>query len=96
MNLDVSNFGYKLKLKIPDLRDLLDDYYKQDLSHILLDSSINTNIYFAIGDKSEIINSNDQQKLINIADTYIIKNSGHYVHIDNPDDLLEIVVNSLV
>lgn len=78
------------------LRALLDDYFRQDLMHILSNINISTNIYFALGDRSESLNNSDRQRIINTTKhTYIIENAGHYIHIDAPDKLLELVLESL-
>jgi len=95
MNLHDSGQSLKLLLQPLALKKLLDDYFKQDLVYILLDNKINTHIYFALGSKSKLLSNNDRQRIINIpAQTFILEDAGHDVHIDAHDKLLELVLTS--
>jgi pimeloyl-ACP methyl ester carboxylesterase len=102
MNLRSSPEGLKLELKIPALKLLLDDYFSQDLIYILSQKNIATHIFFALGENSALLSTSDRQRILEITNqhratmnTHIIKNAGHYVHNDSPDELLELVLRSL-
>jgi pimeloyl-ACP methyl ester carboxylesterase len=101
MNVEENNSKYYLRIRPKELQELLEDYFKQDLEYIL-SKIITTNIFFALGEKSEVLNFQDQQRIIAITQknpdklrAFIIKNAGHYVHMDAHDELLALVITSL-
>ncbi len=103
MNLEnASHDQLQLRMNYHALRSLLDDYFKQDLVHILENKNIKTKINFALGNKSTMLNNIDRERIISITNnnpnhihTYLIKNAGHYVHIDALEKLLALVTASL-
>lgn len=97
MNLDHSDDGlYRLRLKPKALRELLDDYFTCDLTHVL--TRAETDIHFVVGSKSEVVTEKDRQRLNEIASTnkshlhiHCVEGAGHYVHVDAPEEIIRLL-----
>jgi pimeloyl-ACP methyl ester carboxylesterase len=95
MNLAYEH-SYYLKLNVPNLKGLVDDYYAQDLLFLLEKAAaLKIHVHFVLAGQSEILQEHDRARILTIAQKYphhihssIIKNAGHNIHIDAPEQLL--------
>ena len=62
------------------------------------DNQFNADVIFIKGEKSEYINESDKES-INIlfpnSKFYIIPNAGHWLHVDNPNDFLSVLLSTI-
>ena len=62
------------------------------------DNQFNADVIFIKGENSEYINESDKES-INIlfpnSKFYIIPNAGHWLHVDNPNDFLSVLLSTI-
>lgn len=99
MNGKTDGHGFHLHFDAVGLRSLLDDYFDVDLMPLLEQSEGKAvKIHIVLGGASSLLNDHDRDRLIKLASlhptritTQIIKEAGHDVHMDCPDQLLKLV-----
>ena len=101
MNVRRADDGYRLRIDLPTIRALMDDYAVQDLWHVLEQPAIAKEIHCVLGGRSDTVPARDQKRLQELAsktDTvalHVLERAGHWVHADDPEGLLELVAAAL-
>jgi len=92
--------GYVMRVDVPALRALLDDYFARDLWSVLEDQARTTKIHMVAGGKSSVFDTAERARAQRVAvqwpDTtwlHVIPNAGHWVHVDTPNELFDLVVH---
>jgi len=86
---------------IPDLgeiRALILDYFARDLWPVVERPPGVTNVHLVIGDRSDAYSSADRERVARIAAstervTVDVLQAGHWVHVDDPDGMLRILLD---
>jgi esterase len=89
MNLERTDSGFRLKLDLPSIRALLDDYFDRDLWPVLEASQAKVDI--VIGARSKVFDGADLERLAELERStsgrikaHVLPEAGHWVHVDDP------------
>ena len=88
-NLQREAAGYYWSFHLPGVREMIEDYFKQDLWSFLEKPKRSCHILRAL--KSDRWTKDDIQRLENLGKSYHCLDAGHWVHADNPEGLLDIL-----
>ncbi len=96
-NLKLTDDGYELTLNTQGIRQLMDDYFRRDLWPVLEEPRQTLQIHLVVAQDSDRFSPEVRQRARAIpaesqVHTHLLADSGHWVHIDNPKglgDLLE-------
>ncbi len=87
--------GYRLRLDLPAVRALLEDYLAVDLWNVVEDPPGDTSIHLVIGGRSEVFAPEDRARAERAArdlparvDVVTLPDAGHWVHVDAPDAIV--------
>ncbi len=90
--------GYVMRVDLPAMRSLIDDYFLRDEWAYLEDSSRTTRVHLVVGGRSETLDAGERALANRVAEAspdrtwvHVIANAGHWVHVDAPDELLALV-----
>lgn len=104
MNLAREGVGERVALALDpaNIRRLLDDYFALDLWSVLEFPPGNTHVHVVVGGKSRVFDEADRARLDRAAHAsggrlaaHVLPDAGHWVHVDDPDGLLALVVASM-
>jgi pimeloyl-ACP methyl ester carboxylesterase len=89
--------GYAMRLDVPAMRELLDDYFLRDEWPYLEDSQRTTKVHIVVGDRSRSLDRGERALANRVAvgapdRTWVhVLDAGHWIHIDAPDALFALV-----
>ncbi len=92
---------YGVRLDLPAIRSLLDDYFAKDLWGAVSDRSVGVRLDLVIADRSSQYSEADRAEARAVAlsnhrvHVTIVPNAGHWLHVDAPDAVLEAIVRGL-
>ncbi|HVJ90274.1 MAG TPA: alpha/beta hydrolase [Labilithrix sp.] len=88
---------FEFRLDIPSIRTMMDDYFAQDLWPVLENPPGSMKTHLIAGGKSEVMDAADLARGRAIPGTTVdvVPNAGHWVHVDAPDALRELVLGHL-
>lgn len=89
--------GYGLRLDLAAVREMLADYYAQDLWPVALDPSLPGTLEVVIADKSTTLDAADRDRLA-AAPPHVHAHrldAGHWLHIEAPANVVELLVSRL-
>jgi esterase len=89
MNLERTESGFRLRLELPSIRALLEDYFVQDLWHVLERSQAKVDV--VVGGRSKVFDASDRERLAELERStsgrikaHVLPAAGHWVHVDDP------------
>ena len=88
--------GYEWRVDLPAIRQMLDDYFLRDEWDVLLHTR--ADVHLVIGGKSSVLDVADRARAAELAlathhlTVHVLPDAGHWVHVDAPNELLEIVL----
>lgn len=92
--------GYVMRVDIAAMRALLDDYFMRDAWPVLEDASRTTKIHMVAGGLSSVLDHGERARALRISATspdrtwlHVLPNAGHWVHVDAPNELFELVAH---
>lgn len=101
MNLQAAVGGgghFVFPLDLEALRELLADYFRQDLWPVVEAPPPGTTIHLLRGARSNVLSPEDQERARRLAALpgarvryHVIADAGHFVHVDQPQRLLDLV-----
>ncbi len=99
-NLKRSGSGYDWTFDLDVVRALLEDYFRVDMWPWLESRRGTPDIHLLRAERSDRLTDDDEQRALALppqarVSLHRLANSGHWVHADNPDGLLEILVPAL-
>jgi len=85
-------------LDLKEIRALILDYFARDLWPVVERPPGVTRVHIVIGDRSDAYSSADRERAARIAATnkrvtVDVLHAGHWVHVDDPDGLLRVLLN---
>lgn len=96
MNVVAEGDGYTLRLDLAAVREMLQDYYAQDLWPIALDPAFG-DLELVIADRSDTLSAADRTRLASApphVHTHHV-DAGHWLHIDAPGSVVDLLVHKL-
>jgi pimeloyl-ACP methyl ester carboxylesterase len=90
----------RFKFDLKEIRSLLEDYFARDLWPVVEQPPGNSRVHLVIGDRSGSYSQADRERAARIADsndrvTLDILPAGHWVHVDDPDGLLRVMLQHI-
>jgi esterase len=92
--------GYVMRVDVPALRALLDDYFSRDLWSVLENPARTTKIHLVAGGKSNVLDTGERALAQRVAVQWpnttwlhVIPEAGHWIHVDTPNELFDLVVH---
>lgn len=99
-NLEAHDDGLHLRVDLAVLRSLLDDHFLTDRWELIEEGLADTAIHLVVGLRSDVYGEKELARATRAAATrpnvflHTLADAGHWVHIDAPDALLELVATS--
>jgi len=97
MNVVPEGDHYELRLDLGALREMLTDYYSQDLWPVALDPALPGTVEVVIAEKSNTIDAADRARLehppVHLHVHRVL--AGHWLHIEAPANVVELLVAGL-
>jgi pimeloyl-ACP methyl ester carboxylesterase len=97
MNVVPSEGGYALRLDLAAMREMLRDYYAQDLWPVALDPALPGTLEVVIAEKSDTLSAADRTRLVAAPPHVHVHriDAGHWLHIEAPANVVELLVSRL-
>jgi pimeloyl-ACP methyl ester carboxylesterase len=91
---------YRLRLDLSAIGELLDDYLELDLWSVLEEPPGSLEMHLVIAERSRRLDAAARAHLGELARharvfRHTLPNAGHWLHVDNPDGLLELLARTL-
>ena len=88
---------FEFRLDIPSIRAMMDDYFVRDLWPVIEAPAGAMKTHLIAGGDSEVLDASDLERGRALPRTTVdvIPNAGHWVHVDAPDALRELVLGYL-
>jgi pimeloyl-ACP methyl ester carboxylesterase len=100
-NLEKGDDGYVWLLDADKIEELLADYFSVDLWSVLTNKAVDKPKFeLVIADQSDRWSGAMRQRAAELAKSgratlHVVPNSGHWLHVDNPDYLIRLLVERL-
>jgi pimeloyl-ACP methyl ester carboxylesterase len=96
-NYERRNGSYVLKLDVRALEDLLSDYFEKDYWPFLADGQVPPVVHLVIAEESDRSRPELRRRAASLEPptrtrTHVLPNAGHWLHVDNPAGLVELVL----
>ncbi|HVK67234.1 MAG TPA: alpha/beta hydrolase [Polyangium sp.] len=97
MNVRREGDAFRFRLDLAAIRDLLADYFAQDLWPVVERPDGRRHTGFVIGGRSDTVSADDRARVASLAakdptlSVHVLPNAGHWVHVDDPEGLLRIL-----
>ncbi len=88
--------GYSLRVDLPALRSLLNDYFARD-EWPVIENATKTHFHLVVGGRSTVLDEGERARAEALARRservrlHVIENAGHWIHVDAPDALFDLV-----
>ena len=88
---------FVFRVDIASIRAMMGDYFKVDLWPVIEDPAYLMTTHLIAGGKSEVIDADDRARAERAprATIDVIRDAGHWVHVDAPDELRQLVLDYL-
>jgi pimeloyl-ACP methyl ester carboxylesterase len=89
--------AFRLRLELGAIREMLADYYAQDLWPVALDPALPGTLEVVIAERSPAFDASDRERLATPPPHLRVHrlDAGHWLHIEAPANVVELVVRSL-
>jgi len=97
-NLKKEKDGYRWKFNLQGVQEMIQDYFEQDLWTILEDPSLDFDVHFVRATQSDRWDQKSIERLDQTPERSTIHHldAGHWVHVDNPEGLSQILSQNLL
>jgi esterase len=88
---------FEFRLDVPAIRTMMEDYFERDLWPVLESPPGEMTTHLIAGEKSDVLDEADRERGRALARTTVdvLPNAGHWVHVDAPNELRELVLGYL-
>jgi len=90
--------GYAMRVDVPALRALLDDYFTRDAWPVVEDAARRTKLHIVAGGNSSVLDVGESARAQRASNAHpettwfhVIPNAGHWLHVDQPDALFALI-----
>jgi esterase len=91
--------AFTFRIDVPSVRVMMDDYFHRDLWDVLEHppegNGRRTRTHLIAGAKSDVLDAADLARARELGTADVVPNAGHWVHVDAPDALRELVLGYL-
>lgn len=100
MNVRRAGDGFRLRVELPSIRALLEDYFAEDVWPVLEDRKA-MRFDIVLGGRSEAVCESDKARFEALSHTdaavhlHVLPQAGHWLHADNPEGLIHILAQAL-
>jgi len=99
-NLVREGGGYRFRLDLAAIRQLLDDYFQRDLWSVVEHPPPGVELHLVVAERSRRLNEEACARLSARADQeqvhrYTLPDAGHWLHVDNPNGLVTLLSQGL-
>ncbi len=95
MSLRATEDGLRLVFDLPAIRAMLSDYYARDLWHVVDDGRRRDRTHFVVGGRSDVLSAADRDRLAQAVVVHVLAEAGHWIHSDDPDALVALLLANL-
>lgn len=97
-NVKSDVLGYRLVFDPDHIEKMLNDFVQLDLWPKVTSVSEHTKIHLVAAEHGLRISASDKERFMQVEPEgfHWLKNSGHFLHVDNPEGLIDIICNNLV
>jgi esterase len=101
MNVRRDGDVFRFRLDLPTIRALLEDYFARDLWSVVEQHDKRSRLGFIIGGRSVTVSVPDRDRLSKLATTdpklaiHVLERADHWVHVDDPDGLFQVLSQAL-
>jgi len=101
MNVRRSDDGFRLRLDLPAIRAMLDDYHAADLWSVVERVENAEKLDVILGGASDTVDPEARSRLRQLAATeprvrlHVLERAGHWLHVDDPEGLLDVFRSAL-
>lgn len=88
--------GYTWVFELGAIEELLQDYYRVDFWPILEQARVSPGVHLVVAERSDRWDADMRKRAQQLppdarVTTHLLPNAGHWVHVDNPDGLLDLM-----
>lgn len=99
-NLQRSDSGFVWRFNLDAIYELMLDYFRVDLWPVLDDQSSDSDFRVVVAERSDRWAPENRQRVQELAEKtavslHVVPNAGHWLHVDNPSFLLELMAREL-
>lgn len=94
--------GFRFRLDLGVIKELLADYFAQDLFPVLEQPGLARRVHFVLGGRSNTVSESDRARLVALAvqgplalSVDVLDDAGHWLHADDPEGLFAVVSRAL-
>ncbi|WP_235879951.1 alpha/beta fold hydrolase [Polyangium aurulentum] len=102
MNVRRADDGFRFRLDLGVIKELLADYFALDLFPILEDPGLARRVHFVLGGRSDTVSASDRAHLVALCaqgpldmSVDVLDEAGHWLHADDPEGLFAVVSAAL-
>jgi pimeloyl-ACP methyl ester carboxylesterase len=101
MSLRRTEDGFRLRLDLPAIRALLEDFRARDLINVVEDGVGARALHLVVGGASDVVDGEARARLAEIPERndrvrlHVLESAGHWLHADDPDGLFHIFRDAL-
>jgi pimeloyl-ACP methyl ester carboxylesterase len=92
--------GYMMRVDVPAMRQLLDDYFQRDAWSVIEDPARTAKIHIVVAGKSDALDNAERALANRVAQAspdrtwvHVLADAGHWVHVDAPDELFTLIAS---
>lgn len=93
--------GFRLRLELPVVRALLEDYAAADLWPAVEDPAMPGELHVVVAGRSQTVSHDDRARLAahgartGLTSVHLVAEAGHWLHVDSPDAVVELLAGAL-
>ena len=98
MNVRRADDGFRLRLELDTIESLLDDYFARDLWRVIEGGVGAETFDVIVGGRSDVVGPADRERFAAAGPRvrlHVLPDAGHWVHVDDPDGVMAVLIQAL-